>query len=36
LSPCLRAEIVNAMADRVRAEMFRRIGLENLLSPRVV
>jgi hypothetical protein len=30
------AEIVNAMADRVRAEMFRRIGLEDLLSPRVV
>ncbi|MBV6754061.1 SDR family oxidoreductase [Pseudomonas chlororaphis] len=25
------AEVVNAMADRVRAEMFRRIGLENLL-----
>lgn len=25
------AEIVNAMADRVRAEMFRRIGLEDLL-----
>lgn len=29
------AEIVNAMADRVRAEMFRRIGLEDLLSPRL-
>lgn len=29
------AEIVNGMADRVRAEMFRRIGLEDLLSPRV-
>jgi NAD(P)-dependent dehydrogenase (short-subunit alcohol dehydrogenase family) len=28
------AEIVNAMADRVRAEMFRRIGLEDLLRPR--
>jgi hypothetical protein len=28
------AEIVNAMADRVRAEMFRRIGLADLLSPR--
>ncbi len=27
------AEIVNAVADRVRAEMFRRIGLEDLLSP---
>jgi NAD(P)-dependent dehydrogenase (short-subunit alcohol dehydrogenase family) len=26
------AEIVNAMADRVRAEMFRRIGLEDLLK----
>ncbi len=25
------AEVVNAMADRVRAEMFRRIGLEDLL-----
>jgi NAD(P)-dependent dehydrogenase (short-subunit alcohol dehydrogenase family) len=30
------AEIVNGVADRVRAEMFRRIGLEDLLSPRVV
>ncbi|PMY62864.1 MULTISPECIES: SDR family oxidoreductase [Pseudomonas] len=29
------AEIVNAMADRVRAEMFRRIGLEDLLKPTV-
>jgi NAD(P)-dependent dehydrogenase (short-subunit alcohol dehydrogenase family) len=27
------AEIVNGVADRVRAEMFRRIGLEDLLSP---
>lgn len=27
-------EIVNGVADRVRAEMFRRIGLEDLLSPR--
>jgi hypothetical protein len=27
------AEIVNA--DRIRAEMFRRIGLEDLLSPRI-
>jgi hypothetical protein len=29
------AEIVNGVADRVRAEMLRRIGLEDLLSPRV-
>ncbi|MDB5631709.1 MAG: family oxidoreductase [Tardiphaga sp.] len=29
------AEIVNGVADRVRAEMFRRIGIEDLLSPRV-
>ena len=29
------AEIVNAMSDRVRAEMFRRIGLEDLLSAHV-
>ena len=29
------AEIVNGVADRVRAEMFRRIGLEDLLSPRI-
>ena len=29
------AEIVNAMADRVRAEMFRRIGLEDLLKPTI-
>jgi len=29
------AEIVNAMSDRVRAEMFRRIGLEYLLTARV-
>ncbi|HWW04678.1 SDR family oxidoreductase [Collimonas sp.] len=28
-------EIVNGVADRVRSEMFRRIGLEDLLSPRV-
>jgi NAD(P)-dependent dehydrogenase (short-subunit alcohol dehydrogenase family) len=27
------AEIVNGVADRVRAEMFRRIGLEDLLQP---
>jgi len=29
-------EIVNGVADRVRAEMFRRIGLERLLSPRAL
>ena len=29
------AETVNGVADRVRAEMFRRIGLEDLLSPRI-
>jgi hypothetical protein len=29
------AEVVNGVADRVRAEMFRRIGLEDLLRPRV-
>ena len=29
------AEVVNAMADRVRAEMLRRIGLEDLLHTRV-
>ncbi|HEX9447689.1 MAG TPA: SDR family oxidoreductase [Dongiaceae bacterium] len=29
-------EIVNGVADRVRAEMFRRIGLEDLLTPRVI
>ena len=28
-------EIVNGVADRVRAELLRRIGLEDLLSPRV-
>jgi NAD(P)-dependent dehydrogenase (short-subunit alcohol dehydrogenase family) len=28
------AEIVNGMADRVRAELLRRIGLEDLLHPR--
>jgi NAD(P)-dependent dehydrogenase (short-subunit alcohol dehydrogenase family) len=28
-------EIVNGVADRVRAEMFRRIGLDDLLSPRI-
>ena len=30
------AEIVNGAADRVRAEMFRRIGLEDLLYPAIV
>ncbi|MEA1651668.1 SDR family oxidoreductase [Nitrospirillum sp. BR 11164] len=29
------AEVVNGVADRVRAEMFHRIGLEDLLSPKV-
>ena len=29
------AEIVNAVADRVRAELLRRIGLEDLLTPQV-
>jgi hypothetical protein len=29
------AEILNGVADRVRAEMFRRIGLDDLLSRRV-
>jgi NAD(P)-dependent dehydrogenase (short-subunit alcohol dehydrogenase family) len=29
-------EIVNGVADRVRAELFRRIGLEDLLHPHVV
>jgi NAD(P)-dependent dehydrogenase (short-subunit alcohol dehydrogenase family) len=29
-------EIVNGVADRVRAEMFRRIGLEDLLHPKDV
>jgi len=29
------AEIVNAVADRVRAELLRRIGLEDVLRPRV-
>ncbi|HEY0199330.1 MAG TPA: SDR family oxidoreductase [Rhodanobacter sp.] len=28
-------EIVNGVADRVRAEMFRRIGLEDLLRPQM-
>ncbi len=30
------AEEVNGVADRVRAEMYRRIGLEDLLKPAVV
>jgi hypothetical protein len=30
------AEIVNGVADRVRAEMFRRIGLEDLLHPAII
>jgi NAD(P)-dependent dehydrogenase (short-subunit alcohol dehydrogenase family) len=30
------AEIVNGVADRVRSEMFRRIGLEDLLHPVVM
>jgi NAD(P)-dependent dehydrogenase (short-subunit alcohol dehydrogenase family) len=29
-------EIVNGVADRVRAELHRRIGLEDLLSPRAI
>ena len=28
------AEVVNAVSDRVRAEMLRRVGLEDLLKPR--
>jgi NAD(P)-dependent dehydrogenase (short-subunit alcohol dehydrogenase family) len=28
------AEVVNGVADRVRTEMYRRIGLEDLLKPR--
>jgi len=28
------AEVVNAVADRVRAELLRRLGLEDLLRPR--
>jgi NAD(P)-dependent dehydrogenase (short-subunit alcohol dehydrogenase family) len=30
------AEIVNGVADRVRREMYRNIGLEDLLTPRIV
>ncbi len=29
-------EVVNGVADRVRTEMYRRIGLEDLLRPRVI
>lgn len=29
-------EIVNGVADRMRSEMFRRIGLEDLLKPQVI
>ena len=29
------AEVVNGVADRVRTEMYRRIGLEDLLSPAI-
>jgi NAD(P)-dependent dehydrogenase (short-subunit alcohol dehydrogenase family) len=29
-------EIVNGVADSVRAEMFRRVGIEDLLTPRIV
>ncbi len=30
------AEIVNGVADRVRAELLRRIGLEDILRPRIL
>jgi NAD(P)-dependent dehydrogenase (short-subunit alcohol dehydrogenase family) len=30
------AEVVNGVADRIRTEMYRRIGLEDLLHPAVV
>jgi NAD(P)-dependent dehydrogenase (short-subunit alcohol dehydrogenase family) len=30
------AEVVNAVSDRVRAELLRRIGLEDLLTPRAL
>lgn len=30
------AEVVNAVSDRVRAEMLRRIGLADVMTPRVV
>jgi hypothetical protein len=29
------AEIVNGVADRMRREMYRNIGLENLLHPAI-
>jgi hypothetical protein len=29
------AEVVNAVADRIRAEFLRRIGLGDLLAPKV-
>ena len=29
------AEIVNAVADRMRREIYRNIGLADLLSPRI-
>jgi hypothetical protein len=30
------AEVVNAVADRMRREMYRSIGLQDLLSPRAI
>lgn len=33
--PRSRRPIVNGVADRVRSAMFRRIGLEDLLQPKV-
>ena len=30
------AEIVNGVADRVRAELLRWIGLEDILTPRAI
>lgn len=30
------AEIINGIVDRVRTEIYRRIGLEDLLSPRPI
>ncbi|MFP3802219.1 oxidoreductase, partial [Paraburkholderia sp. SIMBA_027] len=30
------AEIVNGVADRLRAELFYRVGLEDLLKPSVI
>ncbi len=27
------AEVINMMGDRVRVELFRRIGMEDLLKP---